>query len=261
MSITHNENRVGRFTSSEIHLLVKVGSRPMTKEEMNTYKKENPKGQRKNIADGFIDGGKTYIKKKAYERILGRSIQIEKYSNSMAWGHFLEMFVFSEIGFEWQILSNETKVFSEYWAGSTDLLVPGVKVADIKCYEPFKFVDYSLCLNSKDVQRLKKEFPQEYWQLVSNAIVNDVTRAEAMVFMPNLAQLQEIREMAEEYSGPDQWKYRFIAERDPMDLPYLPESSKLEPLNTFEFEIPKEDIDLLTDRVNKAEQELQNLLK
>lgn len=261
MSITHNPNRVGRFTASSIHLLIEKGSRPMTEEELIAHKKENPTSRKKNIADGFKDGGITYIKKKAYERILGRSMEIEKYSNSMAWGHFLEQFVFSEIGFEWKILSNETKVYNRSLAGSTDLLVEGVKVADIKCYEPFKFVDYSLCLLSKDLGRLKKDFKQEYWQLVCNAVVNKVDRAEAMVFMPTLEQLKEIKQMALDYEGSDAWKYRFIYERNELDLPHIPKGCELDPLNTFEFEVPQEDKELLLERVKLAEQELKTYLK
>lgn len=240
MSITHNPNRVGRFTASPVYVLL-----------------DKPKSKSEN----FSAGAKTYIKKKAYERILGRSLEIEKYSNSMAWGHFLERFVFSEIGFEWKILSNETKVYNRSLAASTDLLVPSVKVADIKCYEPFKFVDYSLCLINEDLERLKKYFKQEYWQLVCSAVVNRVDRAEAMAFMPTKEQLKEIRQMALDYEGSDAWKYRFIYERNELDLPYIPEGCELDPLNTFEFEVPKEDKELLLERVKLAEIELKTYLK
>ena len=44
------EARRGRFTSSPAHRLLTDGSRPMTKEELIEWKKENPKSQKKTTA-------------------------------------------------------------------------------------------------------------------------------------------------------------------------------------------------------------------
>lgn len=235
MSITENKERVGRFTSSKIHLLVKSGR----------AKK-----------DKFTVQGYSYIEAKRYERKLKKSIDIEKYSRAMAWGKFLEMYVFSLIGLEYKIDSLSTVIKNEYWAGSTDLLVGGIKVADIKCYEPLKFCKYSEALMRGDIELLKKNFEQEYWQLVSNAIINKTPKAEAICFMPYESELEEIRKMADNYDGADQWKYRFIVESPKSELAYMPNDSEYKNINTFEFEVPQEDKDFLTQRVEDAVIEL-----
>jgi len=99
---------------------------------------------------------------------------------------------------------------------------------------------------------MKANFPGEYWQLVSNAIINGVDYVEAITFMPKEDDMPEIRQIAENYDGPDQWKYRFIYESPISDLSVLPQSSGYESVNKFEFLVPEEDKIFLTERVEKA---------
>src|SRR5690606_39171938 len=131
----------------------------------------------------------------------------------------------SLIGMEYKITSNKTDIHPTIkgWSGSKDLIVEGVKVSDIKCYQPLNFGRYTNVINSKNIALFKEERPKEYWQLVSNAIINKTPKAEAISFMPYESQLEEIREMAENYDGADQWKYRFISESHKSALPYLPD--------------------------------------
>jgi hypothetical protein len=70
--------------------------------------------------------------------------------------------------------------------------------------------------------------------------------------MPYESELEEIREMAENYDGNDQWKYRFIAESHKSALPYLPNKGYYKNLNIFEFKVPEEDKKALTERVLMA---------
>ena len=70
--------------------------------------------------------------------------------------------------------------------------------------------------------------------------------------MPYFSELEDIRTMAENYDGGDQWKYRFIVESPDAELPYLPDGGYYKNLNKFEFEVPKEDKDFLTERVELA---------
>ena len=234
--ITENKERIGSFTSSEIYKLIKKG----------TGKNE------------FSAPGLTYIEEKQLEIKLGRSIGVDAYSQAMAWGSFMELYVFSLIGTEYIITSNETDAHPTIkgWAGSKDLIVLGKKVSDIKCYQPKNFAQYTNALLKCDVENIKNNFPKEYWQLVSNAIINDVPNAEAITFMPYESELEDIREMAANYDGGDQWKYRFIAEADKSALPYLPDGGYYKNLNIFEFEISLEDKIILTERVKLAIKEL-----
>ena len=236
-SIVENYARVGRFTSSKISLLM--------------YKPRNKSSL-------FSAGATTYIKNKANERMLGRSLDLGRSGSSAQWGLFLEQYVFNEFtGTEYKIMANESVIYNDYLAGSADLIVDGVKVSDIKCFEPEKFCNYSNMINSQDIERFKAEFKCEYWQLVSNAIINNVPNAEAIAYMPTLEELEEIKELAENYEGADQWKYRFIVESPLHQLPYIPNESKYNNLNKFEFFVPQEDKEFLLERVKLAGSELQ----
>lgn len=230
--MTENINRIARFTSSQI-------SKLMT----------NGKG-----VHGLGAPALTYIEEKNLEIKLGRSIKTEVYAKDAAWGTFLEQYVFHLLpfGYEWTGTKTDMHPTIKCWSGSTDFKA-GSLIAELKCYQPKKFAQYTDALLSKDIDLIKKEFPDEYWQLVSNAIINQVDIAEAITFMPYRSQLPELREMAENYDGPDQWKYRFIAEGEDCDLAYLPDNGYYQNLNRFSFEVPKADKEALTERVLLAE--------
>ena len=208
----------------------------------------------------FSVGATTYIRNKANERMLGRSLDLGKSGSSAQWGLFLEQYVFSQFtGIEYKIMANESVIYNDYLSGSADLIVEGVKISDIKCFEPEKFCNYSNMINAQDAERFKLEFKSEYWQLVSNAIINNVPNAEAIAYMPTLEELKEIQELAGDYDGADQWKYRFIVESPLHQLPYIPDGSKYNNLNKFEFVVPQEDKEFLLERVKLAGSELQKL--
>lgn len=253
----NNKKRQGRFTSSKIHTLIPLGSRPMTEEELVKYKEENPKGRKKNIAAGFSAPGLTYIEEKNIERKMKRCIDTDAYSQSMAWGQFMELVVFQLLGLEYRITSKQSdlhpsKEFSDFWAGSNDAKVEGKRIAEIKAYQPKKFAKYAEVIMSKDIDRLRNEFPQEYWQIVSNCAIHKVPNGEAILYMPYESEMEAIREMARNYEGADKWKYRFIEEKSNDELAVLPNNGYYKNINIFEFEVPKEDIKLLEDRVREA---------
>ena len=237
-SIVTNTNRVGRFTSSMVHTLIKKGR-----------------------SAEFSAPGIKYINEKRHERKLMRSLDTGAYSRASAWGLFLEQFVFSHfMGMRYVMCADKTALNSsiDNHAGSADLIIPGELVADIKCFQPRKFCLIADCFLLEDLEQFKKDFAAEYWQLVSNAMIHKVTRAESIVFMPTEENLVEIREMSHNYEGPDKWKYRFIVESDDYELAYIPNGSKYNSMYRFEFEVPQADIDLLTERLALAEDELIN---
>lgn len=223
----NHEMRHGRFTSSQIYRL--LGSKTVRE---------------------------TYIQEKAIERRMRSSLDAGGHSQAIAWGNFMELVVFSELGLEYQIMSNTTVKHPEhkFWAGSCDLLVPEKKIAEIKCYQKKKFAQYTDCLLKRDLAYFKKNFAAEYWQIVSNAIINKVDVGEAITYMPYESQLPGLKELAENYDGNDQWKYRFIAESPAHHLPLLKDGGYYKSVNKFEFEIPKGDIEKLTEAVLESEQ-------
>lgn len=234
-SINKNEIRIGRFTSSKIFELMKSG-----------------KGE-----SGFGATAITYIDKKRRERRMGRPLEIEKYSRSMAWGKFMESRVHELLGIAYESVGDITLPHptNEYWAGSPDLKIMRESiVADIKCYEPDNFSWYvdSLTKANGDTEIFKKECPEEFWQLVSNAIILGVENIRAVVYMPYFSELSIVRDMASSYEGHDQWKYRFIEESDYTELPYLPDGGHYKNLNVFTFKVKEEDKQALTERVESA---------
>lgn len=230
--ITANTARVGNFTSSEIYKL-------MSKDR---------------TGEGFGAPAMAYIKEKALERRLGRSLDVEMNTRALAWGKFLEERVNNLLGLEYKLQSGVTLIHKGYpcWAGSPDFIVEGVKVAEAKCYYPAKFAAYTDALLTKDINHIKKEFPAEYWQVVSNAAILDYWQGEAITYMPYESELQEIRDMAYEYQGERPWEYRFIYEDPKEYLPYLPDGGYYKNLNIFTFEIPEEDVAILSEKVRQA---------
>ena len=225
----NNIFRIGNFTSSQIHKLVGPPA-PL----------------------------KTYLTEKNLERVLNSGIESEAHSNAMAWGNFLEQRVHNLLGFEYELCSNETDLHPTIicWAGSKDFIVKGKKIAELKCFQLKNFSLYTNALLTGEIEIIKKEFPKEYWQAVSNAIINEVPNAELITYCPYESELDEIREMAMDYIESDAWKYRFIYESSPENLPHLKNNGFYKNLNRFEFEVPKADIDLLTEKVNEASKKL-----
>jgi len=210
MSIIENKDRVGRFTSSQVYKLIPMGSIKMTPEELVEFKKLNPTSKARNRPGGFSSLGLTYISEKKLERRMGRSLDTGGYSQPAAWGNFMEFVIFSLLGLEYTIESQTTVLhpdshLSKFWGGSVDLTVPNKKVAEIKCYQPKNFGFYADCLMEKDVDLFRKEFPAEYWQIVSNSVIHNVDIGEAILYMPYESEMPEIKEMAENSEEGDKW--------------------------------------------------------
>lgn len=215
MSILVNKNRIGNFTSSEIHRLMETPAK-----------------------------AKTYIQEKNIERRMGIALGTEVSTREMSWGNFLEQRVLDLLGTEYQITSKTTELHPDIpnWSGSKDLVVGGVKISEIKCYQRKNFALYTDALLTKDTEFIKHNFPKEYWQLVSNACILQLPKAEAITYMPYESELSDIRQMALDYSDIDQYKYKFIYESPIEYLAYLPDGGYYKNLNVFEFEVPVKDM-------------------
>ena len=258
--IITNHKRVGNFTSSQASRLVGIGTRQMTDDELKEYKLLNPKSQAKTIKHKDTPDSKfyTYVDEKRREKRARRSMQMGAGSRDTAWGNMVEKRVFDLLGFEYKMRSDDTFSHPDIlgWTGSPDLVVPEIKVGDIKCFAPDNGTKLAECIedciNLKSYNPLKESYEDIYWQLVSNSEIHKVPKAEIILYMPYISELPEIIEMVENYDGLDQWKYRFITESQWWELPVLPDDSGYKNLNIFEFEVPKEDIEFLTERVQMA---------
>ena len=104
---------------------------------------------------------------------------------------------------------------------------------------------------------LREIKPEYYWQLVSNAILTNKSKAELIVYVPFKSEIADIKTFSEEtdvffQNNLDQNKYAWINFAQDNDLPYLREDGFYSNLNTLAFDIPLEDKELLTERVKLA---------
>lgn len=231
-----NKDRIGNFTSSQIFNLCAVN-------QNGTY------------SSAYY----TYIGKKIRERKMKRSLDMGKYGTAMAWGKFLEKRVNDNLPLNYQMLHKSTKIHPkfDFVAGSVDFLVPKVKVSELKCYEPDKFSAYVSALMTYDTEYVKKEFPQEYWQMLNNSQIHKTPKMEAIVYMPYESEMEDIRQLAEdpEYLsaiGMMPWETRFIAEKPNSQLAVLPDDSAFKNLNIFEFDVPINDVIFLNKNIISA---------
>ena len=213
-------------------------------------------------------------------RIADRTLEVNPYSRSMAWGEWCERFAFEQLGMEWKLESRiqyTHEKFPEWWSGRPDVIkvTKGVRtVADIKCPEIKNFALWSeFFLNDWEhdvkVEYMKghKDLKKYYWQLVSNAILTDSEFCQLIIYLPTPLQLQEIQDAAndidEETLLPNRriWDYKFIADSSPNRLPFLPSTSKLKPLCSLVFKPPQSDREFLFDRISTGISEVKARLE
>lgn len=231
-TILNNKLRVGNFTSSEIHRLTGNGK----------------------AAGSFGKAFETYVQEKNFERKLGLSLGTESNARPLIWGNFLERRVFDMLGPDYELTSQVTKMHPtiDCWAGSADCIKHGKTriLPDIKCpYTRKSFCELLECKNGED---LKNYAPDYYFQVVSNAIINNCEAGELIVYMPYQSELNEIREAT---GGIDtlQKNLIFINGAEDEELPHLPDGGFYKNLNIIPIEIPTIDKEFLTARVLAAQ--------
>lgn len=245
----NNVARIGNFTSSEIVALTKKAK------------------DGKNFGAPAL----TYIAETNMERRLGRSLTDEATAKPLTWGKLLELKVFDDLGMEYILSSTETDVHPSipYWAGSKDGIKfdEGRTVADIKApitlksfcqlvdplYEGLTGMD---AMNA--VRDNHKDGDKYYFQLVSNAIINDCRFAELIVYMPYASDIEDIKFRASNVSGTQMGKHYWISMAGDDELPYLPDGGYYKNLNIIRFEVPAADKLALTKDVLRAGEMLIN---
>ncbi len=222
--MNNKPERVGNFTSSENVALV---SNPMP-----SAKKE-----------GAIFGkpALTYIEECNMERKL-------------------EKIVPQLLGEEYIMSCEETTMHHtiKCWAGSKDgmKMDEGKTIVELKCpltlksfcqlvdplYNGFTGMD---AINI--IRETHKHGEKFYWQIVSNACIDNAKYGELIVYMPYLSELEVIKKIAD---GQQDCYWITMAMDD--ELPYLIENKYYRNLNILRFEIPQSDKDFLTNRVLEA---------
>lgn len=180
--------RAGRFTSSQMHLLMSSGTREMTPEELKQYKLKNPKSKAKMIEDPTIlsKATTTYIRSKVAETLTGRASQ-EVFSHALAHGQDMEPIAaeyFTEkTGLEIEPIS--FVAFGDHSGGSPDRVIKGTKeILEIKCpYNSANQIDYLMLTDQWD---LKREYPEHYWQCMSNILFLDAPCCHFVTYDPRM---------------------------------------------------------------------------
>lgn len=202
-----------------------------------------------------------YVEEKSLEKMIGRTSKTQVKTQSMKWGNLMEVVLFDLIGsVQYEMVHKDTLLHPKYgnfWSGTPDLIVKDKKVGEIKCFEPLHFAKLSKALLSEDIEVIKKEEPAVYWQVLSNALILGVDICEIIAYMPYKNELEEIIEMVEETNFLERNKlnpgdYYFLTRENIESLPYLPDESEFSNINSFEFEVPKEDAEFLTERIIEA---------
>lgn len=237
--MNNKANRVARITSSKVSLLLVEG-----KQEL-----------------GFGAGAITYLNNKKKELEFGRGLELPVNKWEMLWGKMFEPYVHWQLGNEYEMVVDQTTIHPKYpqWSGSQDfnILDNGVKIgiSELKCYQMSNHYDYVKVLQSGNVDVFRKEYKQEYYQIVSNCIIHGVDVGEAIAFMPTQSHLIEMRDLLENSDyiekqlKDDAWKYRQFYEKELWDLPFIPEHSDFPSMVKFRFNVPIEDKILITKKV------------
>lgn len=249
--------RSGNFSSSEIHKLMSKGRGAFTIE---------------NVGSSF----NTYVQEKKFEQRHKRSLSNRINTKPIVWGQVMEGYVFENLPLEYKEMNEFGRLFHKdinHWCGIPDVIRKDV-VSDIKC--PSSLLIYSKLIDSFEngLEAFKTSHKEYYWQLVSNAILTNVSKGELIVFMPKKSELTKVQtyvrgldvEKLEADKGITPYQFNFIDTEieaflleniKPSYVPYLKDESDYKSLTKFEFDIPKEDMDALTERVKLAVKELR----
>lgn len=243
-----HKNRVFRFTSSNISKLTSTG-----------------KG-----ALGFGAPAITYIEEIRAQRCLGRGIDTGAVSQALTWGKVMEYYCHKfELGIEYELCSHDSIIHPKYifWSGTPDVKT-SKKTGEIKCFYPKAFYLLSKLLMElnegiSSLEKAKTDEKEIYYQVVSNAIINQHSTAEIIAYTPTEEQLFIIRKELEETNiaeqlGLNPWNVRFIVESPIEQLPYIPNGIKWPNFVKHTFEVPTDDIVFLTKCVLNAEKLLSN---
>lgn len=195
-----------------------------------------------------------YIKRVRYETRLKRPIDKEVNALPLTWGNLNEKRVYEMLPYKYVFCHKKRLVHPKLnrWTGAPDLTSEKT-VSDIKCPISLEVFCDKIEALQKGLKEYKKEFPEDYWQHISNSILLnengiDIDSLEAIIYMPYESELSDISLFASNQEG-DYSKVNFAKDGE---LPYILDGGHYKNINHFTFEIPKEDCDLMTETITKA---------
>lgn len=209
---------------------------------------------------GFGAPALKYIKQVNHEIKLGRAITTEQSSRPTTWGLAVQRYVFDmlHLSYVWMDGSRFFHPDVPRWSGSPDTLKE-TTVGDVKCPMLENFCDkiavLERALRTGDLTEYKTEYPEDYWQHISNSILLQKNgypcdHFEAIIFCPYKSELEAIREMILQMDNNEAFKWIYYAHDN--ELPWLYDGGHYKNLNVFRFPIPAADKIALHERVVEA---------
>lgn len=197
----------------------------------------------------------SYIEEKKFERKLGRSLEAKVFDKALSWGTFCEKIAFDRIpGLTHTLCSTKTIVHPDItcWAGTPDTSTSD-SVGDIKCPWTLKsFCQLADCNNENDLRSIQKSSQKMgekyFWQLISNAVLDDKQYCELIIYCPYFNDLTAIQDRASIADDEFQWIFRADIET----LPYLHKEGEYKDLIIIRFDADPYK-DQLIERVKQAQ--------
>lgn len=228
----HDDSRTATFSSSQAYKLM-----------------TNTKGK-----TTFGAPALKYIKQVKHEMKLGRSITNDFSAKETSWGTFLESRVFNLLDTSYQNVTKQGRLYHpeiKHYSGVPDFLSAFDTVSDCKCpFSPEKFCDKMEAL--QDYSTFKEEFPEDFWQLVSNLVLlrangMEIDYIESINYMPYLSELPDIR-----ISSEGDKSMRWLEWTTDNGLPWLPDGGHYKNINIFRFRVMERDVLEWMDRIQLA---------
>lgn len=186
-SETWEEMRVGRFTSSEWSKIMECGFRPMTPEELAARPKSGKGSKTTRVPDPTTMGekGVSYVLQKVAETLTGKP-KPQSFAYPIVYGRETEPEAVEHVE---KVLGVECKptgfhVYTDHAGGSPDRLIGDDDLLEIKC--PFYSEHQISYLMLTDRFDLKREYPQYYWQVVTQLLFTGRKRAHFCTFDPRM---------------------------------------------------------------------------
>jgi hypothetical protein len=235
-----DQNRTGNFSSSGISALMKNG-----------------KGAG-SLGVPFY----TYVNEKRREKRAGRSVSNQARATPTDWGNMCEKIAHDYLPLDYKLVSNDDRLYYRNeveegifehlpWCGVPDGYKDEDTVTDIKCM--WTLTSFFNILEAVEGvapeligENLKKECPEYYWQLISNAILSGRTKCELILFMPKKSMIDEIKLVSLESE-----KYYFHTKTED-EMPWTSDESDIPVITIIKFDASDEDKAALTERVNEA---------
>lgn len=180
--------RAGRFTSSQIHRLIKSGTRLMTADELAARPKSGTGSSAKLTEDPnkFSPDGITYIEEKVAEVLTGQC-EPSVWSHATAWGDDWEPiaaeYYAEKFKCEFEIIAFQP--FGDHAGGSPDRKIKGTKRGiEIKC--PHRSKNQVNYLQLGDQADVKMHHPEHYWQCIANLLFMDWEVIELVTYDPRM---------------------------------------------------------------------------